>query len=391
MKSIFEEYFEPSEEIFTELWENAQFAFDASFLLNLYRYSEDTRKDLYKIIDKLSERIWLPNQTVREFLNNRLEVINKQKLSYEDALKDIRKIKDKFKSPRQHPFIKETIHKALNKVFEEAEKDLGKNRDAYSDMMGRSDHITDVIADLFKDKIGGPYNQDRLNEICEEGEKRYKESVPPGYKDEEKEENKYGDLVLWYQIMDYSESSKEDIVFVTDEGKEDWWWKFDRNTIGPRSELIAEFKNKTKKRFYMYHSGLFMKYAEKYLDEKVNRKTIKEIEEIRKKEEEQAKGPEDFWNRYLAEHPEQLSHGEGSILGLLKSPHGRWPKHLQQTGHDCLTGEALKKFLCQSYDYLIKNKEAPPVLDDVKKGYDEEEADETPEDDLTMEDENNEE
>ena len=33
---------------------------DANVLLNLYRYPEPARKDLFKVLNKIKERIWVP-------------------------------------------------------------------------------------------------------------------------------------------------------------------------------------------------------------------------------------------------------------------------------------------------------------------------------------------
>lgn len=87
------------------------------------------------------------------------------------------------------------------------------------------------------DKVGGPYPLDKKKEAFEQGRKRYEKHIPPGYKDEEKnnkkgqgkeqgnsnEERRFGDLIVWVQILDKAEETGKPIVFVTDDRKEDWW------------------------------------------------------------------------------------------------------------------------------------------------------------------------
>ncbi|MEL6919290.1 MAG: PIN-like domain-containing protein, partial [Bacteroidota bacterium] len=53
MKSKFPGYFKLTEEEINQLWEKALFVFDANILLNLYRYSNETRDDFFKILEKI--------------------------------------------------------------------------------------------------------------------------------------------------------------------------------------------------------------------------------------------------------------------------------------------------------------------------------------------------
>ena len=61
----------------------------------------------------------------------------------------------------------------------------------------------------------------------------------------------YGDLILWFQIIDYAKEKKCPIIFVTNDVKEDWWQqeKDDKTKDTPRHELLYEFKDKTSQNF----------------------------------------------------------------------------------------------------------------------------------------------
>ncbi|MBK6959376.1 MAG: DUF4935 domain-containing protein [Nitrosomonas sp.] len=50
---------------------------DTNVLLNLYRYSEATRKELQEAITSLDGRIFIPHQAANEFLRNRLTVTSR--------------------------------------------------------------------------------------------------------------------------------------------------------------------------------------------------------------------------------------------------------------------------------------------------------------------------
>ncbi|MFP4958927.1 PIN-like domain-containing protein [Bacillus subtilis] len=118
--------------------------------------------------------------------------------------------------------------------------------------------------------MGEPYSQEQLNELYIEGENRFENSVPPGYKDIDKGDakryfdgldytKKYGDLVLWKQIIDFAKSKKTDIIFVTDDNKEDWWLISHGKTLGPHPEIIQEFKRETDgNNIYIYKTKQFL-------------------------------------------------------------------------------------------------------------------------------------
>jgi hypothetical protein len=145
-----------------------------------------------------------------------------------------------------------------------------------------------AITSLFDGKVGPPFEQSRLNDIMKEGAKRYENKVPPGYGDSAKGvmkrygnvvwEQRYGDLVMWYQIINKAKESKISIVFVTDDKKADWWWKDDQSrTIGPRPELITEMKMTAGVAFYMYTPNRFMDLANQFLGVEVSEDIISEV------------------------------------------------------------------------------------------------------------------
>jgi hypothetical protein len=61
MRTFFQEFYRPSEDEFKKLWENCVFSLDANVLLNVYRYSEATSKQLLDLLDQISSRIWMPH------------------------------------------------------------------------------------------------------------------------------------------------------------------------------------------------------------------------------------------------------------------------------------------------------------------------------------------
>src|SRR5258708_8721166 len=84
MRKMFPGYYRPTKEEFFKMWEEATFAFDTNILLNTYRYTAETQKKIFEILEQLKDRIWLPYQVAFEYHERRLDVISEQVKVYED-------------------------------------------------------------------------------------------------------------------------------------------------------------------------------------------------------------------------------------------------------------------------------------------------------------------
>src|SRR5690554_1006254 len=81
MKDLFRGYNKKTEKELKVLWENAIFVFDTNVLLNLYRYSEDTRNSIINLVENFKDRVALPYHTAYEFNKNRYEVRSEEHTS----------------------------------------------------------------------------------------------------------------------------------------------------------------------------------------------------------------------------------------------------------------------------------------------------------------------
>lgn len=147
------------------------------------------------------------------------------------------------------------------------------------------DPIYNSINKLFENKISEHYSKDKLEEIYKEGAIRYDKKTPPGYEDAKvKDSNKkFGDLILWKQIMDLAKEKNKPILLITDERKTDWWWKLkDGRNMGPKQELIEEIKSFANVDFHMYSSERFLSFGNQFLQEIVNEKAVEEIKQFKK-------------------------------------------------------------------------------------------------------------
>jgi hypothetical protein len=136
------------------------------------------------------------------------------------------------------------------------------------------------LAQLFENKVGDSFDDQELECIRDEGRNRYKNAIPPGYKDEKKADNqKFGDLILWKEILQKSKTEKKPIIFVTSDIKEDWFLKVSGMIVGPLPELTEEFIKETDCQFYSYPLDQFLTIASQRGLLEIHEDAIEEIEE----------------------------------------------------------------------------------------------------------------
>ena len=292
MKDLFPGHFKESEGHLREVWDTSLFVFDANILLNLYRYSDTTRSEFLRILDKIKSRVWLPHRAAEEYFNNRLSVIDQQEKSYDDTTKSIASLKSDLENARQHPFVTSATMGKVTRVFDELCEELKRNKSVHTARIS-NDEIKDAIASIFENRVGFPFEKEKLRELISEGEERYKQKIPPGFKDGSKSGDsevfvekcrKYGDLIVWSQVIDKAIESGKGVVLVTDDKKEDWWERFKGKTIGPRPELVKEFKDRANNTFHMYQADRFLELARENLDEQVSDAVVEEIREVKRRD-----------------------------------------------------------------------------------------------------------
>jgi hypothetical protein len=252
MEKTFWEYHQFTEEEFQQLWKKCIFVFDTNALLNMYRYSRRTVDSYFKVLDELKERkqLWIPYHVGYEFHENRVNVISEYENSYDSILELLEKTKvDLEKKYKNHPFldlelIKTEIDAGLLKVREQVESAKEKHP-----KWMKSDDVLEKLNKLYEGSIGQSYGEKKVEEIYKEGEIRYEKKIPPGFKDSNKPDStKYGDLILWYQMLDKAKESKTPIVFISGDIKEDWWLVKNGERLMPLPQLKKEIFSSLLKR-----------------------------------------------------------------------------------------------------------------------------------------------
>ncbi|GAA6203939.1 PIN domain-containing protein [Thalassotalea sp. SU-HH00458] len=282
---LFKGYYRANDETVKEIWNGGKIIPDANVLLNLYRYSDDARDAFLNLLNNHNERFWLPHQAAHEYFQNRPTVINEQSKNYDVTLKDINDLYNSFNQKNRHPFLQSELLSEVEELFDKLNKHLEHAKKSHIDRLN-DDEIQKRITDIFGQRVGQPFSQEKLKELFEEGKARYQSKIPPGYEDAQKNDNerdlvgqqrRYGDLIMWKQIIDYAKEHQTPVVLITEDTKEDWWLKPAGRTLSARPELLKEFHDETGQEILVYRTESFLHNATNFLSEDVSNEVIEEI------------------------------------------------------------------------------------------------------------------
>jgi len=298
------------------MWEDSIFIFDTSALLDLYFYSDSSQNEFFKLLKELKNRLWIPHQVFEEYERHREVKILAPKTGYDNLLKEsshnkdkgyLHKIENHFKSidgvlntlneetkkQDKHPHIDNTIvSKYIDKVttykkdFESFHGGVVKEIEKQKSIIDKKVSEDKILKYINKNfDIGPEHSYDELVEIAKEGEIRYRLELPPGYmdavgRDAKSGINKYGDLFLWKQILDYASVIKKPVILIINDVKEDWCIvdrKDKSKIISPRIELVKEFKSKAGSQIVLYSMKQFLFKSNEYVKDIISKNTIEEV------------------------------------------------------------------------------------------------------------------
>ncbi|MBP3966546.1 PIN domain-containing protein [Paenibacillus lignilyticus] len=287
-------------EDFQEVWkEEPLIVLDTNAFLGLYRYSPNTANQFLSVMDRNREQIWIPAQVLSEFYNNHKDVVKREHNKYREVKKEIDRITENAKNSFEKQFIQfnkysyprvkelsKHIDASIESIREQAKKFETEVADDSKEniRMLKEDRVKQFFDKLVEDgNIGNMFTLSRLLGVYAEGENRYKYKIPPGYmdsvkdKDDETKTKKFGDLLLWKQLLEKAGATQKPIIFITLDEKEDWWVLGDDDQpISPRTELISEFREYSNKPFAMMSLSNFYNHAS-VLNNMVDNRTYLEM------------------------------------------------------------------------------------------------------------------
>lgn len=271
----------------SKLWKNSVFVFDTSAIGALYGLIPSSQEVMMEILNKFADRTWIPAQVLYEYRKNREKMImNPCEEHYQNPKAIVNSslidnfdiyLKD-FENEDFHPNMSpEALDKLkafrdeLNNTLKEVKRIIKAEHSKQKERISKikeDDKILDAIDNL---PHGNPFISSEILEIIKEGELRYRNSIPPGYKDrdEKKGTQIYGDLIIWKEVLRYAKDNKKDVIFICDDVKEDWYLADEKKkSFTPRHELIKEFYDMTGQECWIYPLRIFIEKLEKYHKDK---------------------------------------------------------------------------------------------------------------------------
>jgi len=292
MRKTFPGYFSNDTRVLEDIWGRCIFVLDASVLLNLYRYSDETRSEIFEIFTLLRDRLWVPHQVASDYLTHRVNVISQQIKVYEDAIRLVEELRRSFENPKQHPFVQDGTLKESSVAFDKIVSDLSINKKIYLQKIN-SDDVKNNLEILLDGRVGEGLRDEEVSDVLVTGEKRYLQRQPPGYKDANKISKSeviadklkpYGDYIVWRQTISKAASEALPVIFVTGDRKDDWWTVHSGSLLEPHPLLVDEFVKEVGQPFFMYLPEKFMQRANEFLERETSQTAIDEIKDIRAEE-----------------------------------------------------------------------------------------------------------
>lgn len=267
MKTTFAGWYAKTPEQLKALWDNALLVPDTNILLHLLRHSEEVRGQLMEVFERNRHSLWIPYQVGAEFQRRRLDV-QQQALDAYDRLGGglstfVNQAKNNLNQYRAHPVIEiERELAALDIFLSDFQQRMAAARATHP--ANEFNMSFAKVTELFAGRVGTKPTPERIAAIHKDGADRYAKKIPPGFEDAKKSAeggDKFGDLVIWMEMMEKAKIDKRSIIFVTDDGKSDWWHIHQGKKMGPHPALIEEFLAHTGQEFHIYELLQFLRYA----------------------------------------------------------------------------------------------------------------------------------
>ena len=279
IEELFVGWYDYDVDEYSSLINNSKISLDTNVLLNIYRYSKETSDKTLYLLNKIKDRLIFSYYVAFEFTKNRKKVESasieeyknyqsKIESKYEEIINELKKISNN-KLAKKDKLI-ESVIKNKEKVLQNFDSSIDKKMEVFKSGLEKE------ICQLFEGKIIDKYSDIEFESIKAEGIRRQKNQIPPGYKDEEKGEN--GDYYIFKQLIDYSKNNDIDIIFVTDDVKEDMFQTI-RGIKSPRPELLNEFNKETNHKLIIMTVQEFLN-NKIIFDENISEKVLDEIKII---------------------------------------------------------------------------------------------------------------
>lgn len=253
---------------------------DANVYLHVYSYSPDYSEYAVSCLEAIKDYLIMPSMVEIEYKKHQKSCFNQMSKRISGAKENfVRQI-----SKAQNDSLSVSInlkklgfneidelnnsieqqYSAIMKTVEDFFEDRAQTLELLANGWGKRDRVWAIYSYIVaQNRVLPAFSLLELYRLCEEGKKRFSKEIPPGYKDEKKDGlSKYGDFIWWKEVLQYIEKEHCDLYLITDDVKEDWWFKDSAGEYSLRKELVNEFE-KTGQIIHPYTSRHFFELVGK--------------------------------------------------------------------------------------------------------------------------------
>lgn len=280
MKSHFSQYYRISNNDLLGKFEDCIFIFDACALLDIFRLKQDLVDDIFKVIEHYKEQIRIPYQAASEYFKDINVVLTKQIDNINASKKSFDDFSQTFQAQRNYPYITDATSKLLARLKKQIEIDFSSQTKYIEDQLIYGSHQNKLF-NLLEGKVLKPFSPEEISEIEKEGEQRYSDKIPPGWKDASKGDNRYGDLINWKEILRFAKESGKSIIYVSNDVKEDWVAKVKGKKIGVLPQLLEEFYTavgNSDQLFHVYTLDRFLAFINDHDKDVISKEAVQDIQ-----------------------------------------------------------------------------------------------------------------
>lgn len=244
--------FSESHKTIEEIKDDCIYVLDTMVLLVPYFTSKESVQDFNKIFKKLktSKRLLIPARVAREFAKNRGQKIAE---TYNKIIESQERLNKAQITLEKFPIFETNVDYIRLKGLE---SEISKLKDEYREKLKKlsedlkswkwDDPVSKMYKEIFTPETIVEVKQSE-EDISKNLTFRFEHSIPPGYKktDQNKPDSGIGDLIIWQTTLEMGKDNNSNIVFVTNEEQNDWFYRHHGTAISPKHELLDEFRRFT--------------------------------------------------------------------------------------------------------------------------------------------------
>jgi len=227
-----------------DIYNDAIFVLDTNALLLPYNAGKEDMEQITKTYESLirKQRLFIPEHVIREFVKNRSFKISDLFSNIDVQISQVPSIKS-----FEYPILSEleayrkikTLKSDISKKIKEYIETLNELKTGITNW-NWLDPVTEIYQEIFTNDIIITILQEE-DELIKEYNLRIENNIPPGNKDQSKDENAIGDFLIWKTILELGKEKQCDIIFVSNDEKNDWLLKGNKKSISTKFELVDEY------------------------------------------------------------------------------------------------------------------------------------------------------